>query len=352
MAGPCGSRATLGLGARDQRRCRERRYRGSRPHDRLRPRVRGYPRWDGSVRANAARGRARWPARCRGPVGAQLPRLAVRVPQPVRRGTRRPLRPRHVRVATRARLLLRAVGLPALSRVRARRPDGRASAWTCAATRAAAWRGSCRRTGSATLGAIALLWGGSGTPGIRLPAASDLPLFAIFGQNYSLDTIMRLNPVTWTLCVEAAFYVLLPLLGALAWRTGPRAWGRQALLVGALIPLGIAWNQLGHDNGWNIIGTEGAAGLPAVLRLRDAAGAVGGAEARARRACRSARARPRCSCSAASRSWPATPTGTRRPRPRCGERAACRPRRRPGRARLRARGGRGGGGRRARRRAG
>ena len=114
----------------------------------------------------------------------------------------------------------------------------------------------------ATIGAIALLWGGSGTPGIRLPAASDLPLYAIFAQNYSLDTIMRLNPVTWTLCVEAAFYILLPLIGALAWRAGPRAWGRQAVLVGALIPLGISWNQLGHDNGWNIIATKA---LPAYL---------------------------------------------------------------------------------------
>lgn len=114
----------------------------------------------------------------------------------------------------------------------------------------------------ATLGAIALLWGGGGTPGVRLPAASDLPLFAVFGQNYSLDTIMKLNPVTWTLCVEAAFYVLLPVLGALAWRFGPRAWGRQALLVGALIPLGIGWNQLVHDNAWNILASKA---LPAYL---------------------------------------------------------------------------------------
>ena len=114
----------------------------------------------------------------------------------------------------------------------------------------------------ATIGAIALLWGGSGTPGVRLPAASDLPLFAVFGQNYSLDTIMRLNPVTWTLCVEAAFYVLLPVLGALAWRLGPRARGRQAVLVGALIPLGIVWNQLVHDQAWNIIASKA---LPAYL---------------------------------------------------------------------------------------
>jgi peptidoglycan/LPS O-acetylase OafA/YrhL len=96
---------------------------------------------------------------------------------------------------------------------------------------------------------------------VRLPA-SDLPLFAVFGQNYSLDTIMRLNPVTWTLCIEAAFYVLLPLMGWLAWRLGPRARGRQAVLVGALIPLGVAWNALVHDQAWNIMASKS---LPAYL---------------------------------------------------------------------------------------
>jgi peptidoglycan/LPS O-acetylase OafA/YrhL len=114
----------------------------------------------------------------------------------------------------------------------------------------------------ATVGAVALLWGARGMPGVRLPAASDLPLFAVFGQNYSLDTIMRLNPVTWTLCVEAVFYVLLPVLGVLAWRLGPRARGRQAVLVGALIPLGLGWNLLVHDQGWNIIASKA---LPAYL---------------------------------------------------------------------------------------
>src|SRR4051794_9625896 len=112
----------------------------------------------------------------------------------------------------------------------------------------------------ATVGAIALLWGGRGTPGIRLPDAADLPLFAVFGQNYSLDTIMRLNPVTWTLCVEAAFYVLLPVLGALAWRLGPRARGAHVGLVASLIPLGLVWNALVHENGWNILASKALPG--------------------------------------------------------------------------------------------
>ena len=54
------------------------------------------------------------------------------------------------------------------------------------------------------------------------PSARELPLFALFLQNYSLSTMGDLNPVTWTLCVEVAFYALLPLLGWVAWRLGPR----------------------------------------------------------------------------------------------------------------------------------
>src|SRR3954465_11420701 len=123
----------------------------------------------------------------------------------------------------------------------------------------------------ATIGAIVLLWGGRGTPGIRLPAVSDLPLFAVFGQNYSLDTIMRLNPVTWTLCVEAAFYVLLPLLGAVAWRLGPRRRGAQAWLRASLlplrlrrdpppVPLGVGWSALVRGHGWNILASKALPG--------------------------------------------------------------------------------------------
>src|SRR3954467_4221694 len=112
----------------------------------------------------------------------------------------------------------------------------------------------------ATVGAIALLSGGRGTTGGRLPAGSDLPLFFVFGQNYSLDTIMRLNPVTWTLCVEALFYVLLPLLGALAWRLGARRRGAQAWLIASLIPLGLVWNALVHENVWNILASKALPG--------------------------------------------------------------------------------------------
>ena len=45
-------------------------------------------------------------------------------------------------------------------------------------------------------------------------------LFAVFGENYSMSTLMKIDPVMWTLCVEAAFYVVLPLLGLVAFLSG------------------------------------------------------------------------------------------------------------------------------------
>ena len=43
-----------------------------------------------------------------------------------------------------------------------------------------------------------------------IPDADRLPFFAAFAQNYSMGSLMQINPVTWTLCVEAAFYLVLP----------------------------------------------------------------------------------------------------------------------------------------------
>src|SRR6266540_895785 len=65
----------------------------------------------------------------------------------------------------------------------------------------------------AIVGSLALLAVAGGIPGLRSPDSSELPLFAVFGQNYAEGTILRLNPVTWTLCLEVAFYALLPLFG-------------------------------------------------------------------------------------------------------------------------------------------
>src|SRR5437763_3443595 len=77
-----------------------------------------------------------------------------------------------------------------------------------------------------------------------VPAAGKLPLFAVFGENYSLDTLMKIDPVAWTLCVEAAFYVLLPFLGLVAFLLGPKRVPQQVGFLGGLIALTALWNQV------------------------------------------------------------------------------------------------------------
>ena len=65
----------------------------------------------------------------------------------------------------------------------------------------------------------------------------------MLGQNYSIDTAMKINPVTWTLSVEAAFYVLLPLLGLIAFLLGPRRAAHQAAILIALVGSTIAFRM-------------------------------------------------------------------------------------------------------------
>jgi peptidoglycan/LPS O-acetylase OafA/YrhL len=89
---------------------------------------------------------------------------------------------------------------------------------------------------------------GDGTPGRRLVDAGKLPLFFCFGQNYSPDTLLKLNAATWTLAVEVAFYALLPVVGLVALRLGsPR---RQAALLGGLVLAGLGWNLADYLAGW------------------------------------------------------------------------------------------------------
>jgi peptidoglycan/LPS O-acetylase OafA/YrhL len=80
-----------------------------------------------------------------------------------------------------------------------------------------------------------------------LPPGNKLPLFAIFAENYSMDTLMKIDPVMWTLCVEALFYVMLPLLGLFAFLLGPRRIGYQAVVLGGLVGVSAGWNALVHD---------------------------------------------------------------------------------------------------------
>lgn len=93
----------------------------------------------------------------------------------------------------------------------------------------------------ACVGGCLLLYGIAGVPDL-FPPAEQLPLFAVFAQNYSMSSIMEINPVLWTLCVEAAFYVLLPLVGVLAFRLGPSSLGLQAGVLLALVVVTLEWN--------------------------------------------------------------------------------------------------------------
>jgi peptidoglycan/LPS O-acetylase OafA/YrhL len=83
-----------------------------------------------------------------------------------------------------------------------------------------------------------------------IPPTGSLPLFLVFGQNYSPDALMAINPVTWTLCVEAAFYVALPLV--LLARSGRT---RVALLV-SLIAATVGWNALAWAGAWTDVGEK------------------------------------------------------------------------------------------------
>lgn len=82
------------------------------------------------------------------------------------------------------------------------------------------------------------------------PSARELPVFLAFGQNYSMDTIMELIPVAWTLCVEVAFYLALPLVGLLALRIGARPRAQAALLL-AIIAAATLWNRIVIEQGFD-----------------------------------------------------------------------------------------------------
>ncbi len=94
------------------------------------------------------------------------------------------------------------------------------------------------------------------------PSARELPMFALFLQNYSMSTMGRLNPVMWTLGVEIAFYALLPLVGWIALRLGPGRLRAQVMLVLALIAISPAWDLLVLARGWDAVAGRA---LPAFL---------------------------------------------------------------------------------------
>jgi peptidoglycan/LPS O-acetylase OafA/YrhL len=108
----------------------------------------------------------------------------------------------------------------------------------------------------AIIGTLALLYAAGDVPGRRLVDAAQLPLFFLFGQNYSPDTLLKLNAATWTLAVEVVFYLMLPVIGWLALRTCRGRAGRQAALLGGLAVAGLGWNALDYAAGWGPVASH------------------------------------------------------------------------------------------------
>lgn len=108
----------------------------------------------------------------------------------------------------------------------------------------------------AILGTLALLSLAGDVPGRRLIDAGKLPLFFVFGQNYFPDTLLKLNAATWTLAVEVAFYLMLPVVGWLALRACRGRAGRQAALLAGLAVAGLAWNALDLASGWGPVASH------------------------------------------------------------------------------------------------
>lgn len=101
----------------------------------------------------------------------------------------------------------------------------------------------------AIIGSIALLWSLDGVAGVRLPPVDELWRFALFLQNYSRETLLTLDAPTWTLAVQAAFYLVFPVFVLVGARIGRRAW----LVPVGLVVVGIGFNWLAYTNQWGPI---------------------------------------------------------------------------------------------------
>lgn len=110
----------------------------------------------------------------------------------------------------------------------------------------------------AILGSLILLWPLADVAGVRLPPADELWRFPLFLQNYSRETLLTLDAPTWTLAVQAAFYLVFPALVLCAARMGRRAW----LLPLLLVFFGLGFNWLARSSGW---GPIARLSLPAML---------------------------------------------------------------------------------------
>jgi peptidoglycan/LPS O-acetylase OafA/YrhL len=79
---------------------------------------------------------------------------------------------------------------------------------------------------------------------------SELPTFALFAQNQVSTTLGQLNPPLWSLGIEAAFYLVLPIVGlAIIWAM--RRYGRTgAVAVAAIVAaVGLFWTACVYGAG-------------------------------------------------------------------------------------------------------
>jgi peptidoglycan/LPS O-acetylase OafA/YrhL len=77
----------------------------------------------------------------------------------------------------------------------------------------------------------------------------QLPVFLLFAQNHFDETIKHLDPPMWTLAIEASFYAVLPVAGALALRLGAQR-TRQTALTLLVVAGGALSTVLAFERQW------------------------------------------------------------------------------------------------------
>jgi peptidoglycan/LPS O-acetylase OafA/YrhL len=108
----------------------------------------------------------------------------------------------------------------------------------------------------ALAGAIVLIATAGDVPGRRQVERGEMPMFLAFAQNYSPHTLLKLNAATWTLAIEVAFYVLLPIVALLVLKRFYGSLRGQLAVIASLVFVGLAWNALDWIAGWGPVASH------------------------------------------------------------------------------------------------